>query len=51
MRTVARRIGKGQTPRPFAVREGYQGKPMPVGAKPPKGPAIDVPVKKVPDSK
>jgi len=24
---------------------------MPVGAKPPKGPAIDVPVKKVPDSK
>jgi hypothetical protein len=27
------------------IREGYQGKPMPPGARPPKGPAADVPVK------
>ena len=32
--------------RTMALREGYQGKPMPVGAKPPKGPAAGVPVKK-----
>ena len=32
--------------RDVVLREGYQGKPMPVGAKPPKGPALDVPVKK-----
>jgi hypothetical protein len=26
--------------------EGHQGLPMPAGAKPPRGPAADVPVKK-----
>jgi hypothetical protein len=30
----------------FVIPEGYQGKPMPAGAKPPRGPAADVPVKK-----
>lgn len=32
-------------------REGYQGKPMPPGARPPKGPAADVPVKEEPARK
>ena len=37
---------KSASGRGIASREGYQGKPMPAGAKPPKGPALDVPVKK-----
>jgi hypothetical protein len=39
----------GKTPnsqsKKVSIREGYQGKPLPVGAKPPKGPAASVPVK------
>lgn len=31
--------------RRVVIREGYQGKPMPPGARPPKGPAANVPVK------
>lgn len=31
--------------RPQVIREGYQGWPMPPTAKPPKGKALDVPVK------
>ena len=32
--------------RPNERRGGYTGKPMPPGAKPPPGPAADVPIKK-----
>jgi hypothetical protein len=39
--------GKGHSKgRRLIIREGYQGKPMPPGARPPKGPAATVPVKK-----
>jgi hypothetical protein len=35
----------------FVIREGYQGKPMPPGARPPKGPAANVSVKQKPAQK
>ena len=31
--------------RRLVIREGYQGKPMPPGARPPEGSAADVPAK------
>jgi hypothetical protein len=37
--------------RRLVIREGYQGGPMPPGARPPKGPAANVPVKQEPAQK
>jgi hypothetical protein len=51
----ALRVSKKRRPwdkgRRLVIREGYQGKPMPPGARPPKGPAADVPVKQEPAQK
>jgi hypothetical protein len=48
MRKKGRPWDKG---RRIVIREGYQGKPMPPGARPPKGPAANVPVKQEPAQK
>jgi hypothetical protein len=48
MRKNGRPWDKG---RRLVIREGYQGKAMPPGARPPKGPAADVPVKQEPAQK
>jgi hypothetical protein len=48
---MAKSVKGSGRPRGWVVREGYRGKALPAGAKPPRGKAADVPVKKSSSSK